>query len=225
MAGFLPTRDSLLLAWSANFSTRITAAPVPLGLTAAQATAYATLHTNFTNAMAAIDPGERSKSLVAAKNAAKLALKTSARLLAKIIQGQPGVTDSQKIDLGLNVRAQPTPVPPPANAPGMTILATMGNVVKLRLFDQVDSANRGRPAGVDGALVYSFVGAAAPTTESSWNCEGVTSKTLIDVTFPDDTAPGSRVWFTAFWFNRRKQNGPAATPIGCNIPGGGAMAA
>src|SRR5256885_16094541 len=86
MGSFLPARDSLLLAWSANFSTRISAAPVPLGLTAAQATAYATLHTNFTNAMAAIDPGERSKSLVAAKNAARLALKTSARLLAKIVQ-------------------------------------------------------------------------------------------------------------------------------------------
>jgi len=193
MASFLPSRDSLLLAWSANFSTRITADAVALGLTAAQATAYATLQTNFETAMAAIAPGDRSKSLVATKNAARLALKTSARLLAKIIQGQASVTDAQKIELGLNVRSAPTPIPPPADAPGITILSTVGNTVKLRLFDAVDSANRGRPAGTDGASVFSFVGAAAPTEESEWNFEGVTSKTKVDVTFPEGTAPGAKV--------------------------------
>lgn len=220
-----PASDTGLLAWSLNFSTRITAAPVPLGLTAAQATAYGTLHTNFSNAMAAIDPGERSKSLVSAKNAARSALKTSARQLASIIQGQPAVTDAQKIDLGLTVRNAPTPIPPPANAPGITILSTAGNTVKLRLIDAVDSANRGKPAGVDGASVFSFVGAAAPTEEAEWNFEGVTSKTRIDIVFPETITPGARVWFTAFWFNARKQNGPAATPVGTNIPGGAAMAA
>jgi hypothetical protein len=225
MGSFLPSRDSLLLAWSANFSTRMTAGPVPLGLTAAQATAYATLHSNFETAMAAIAPGDRSKSLVATKNAAKLALTTSARLLAKIIQGQASVTDAQKIELGLNVRSAPTPIPPPADAPGITILATVGNTVKLRLFDAVDSANRGRPRGTDGASVFSFVGAAAPTEESDWRFEGVAGRTKVDVTFPETTAPGAKVWFTAFWFNERKQRGPAATPVGVNIPGGAAMAA
>src|SRR5260221_10987595 len=83
--GFLPNTDAALLAWSLNFSTRITAGPVPLGLTALQATAYAALHTSYATALAACDPGERSKSLVAAKNTARLALKTSARLLAKLV--------------------------------------------------------------------------------------------------------------------------------------------
>lgn len=225
MASFLPTRDSLLLAWSANFSTRISLAPVPLGLTAGQATSYATLHGNFATAMGLIDPGERSKSLVSQKNAARLALKTSARLLAKIIQGQASVTDAQKIDLGLNVRSAPTPIPPPANPPGITILSLMGNTVKLRLFDVIDSANRGRPRGTDGASVFSFVGAVPPTEESEWNFEGVTGKTKIDITFPDGTPAGAKVWFTAFWFNERKQSGPAAAAIGINIPGGASMAA
>lgn len=220
-----PPTDAGLLAWSLNFSTRITAAPVPLGLTAGQATSYATLHTNFSNAMAAIDPGERSKSLVSTKNLARTALKTSARQLASIIQGQPTVTDAQKIDLGLTVRNAPTPIPPPANAPGITIVATTGNTVKIRLTDLVDSANRGKPAGVDGASVFSFIGAAAPTEESEWNFEGVTSKTRLDIEFPETVAPGAKVWFTAFWFNNRKENGPAATAVGTNIPGGSAMAA
>jgi hypothetical protein len=220
-----PATDNGLLAWSLNFSTRISAAPVPLGLTAAQATSYATLHTNFSTAMANIDPGEKSRSLVAAKNAARLALKTSARLLASIIQGQASVTDQQKIDLGLTVRNAPTPIPPPNKAPGITIVATTGNTVRIRLFDPTDAAVRGKPAGVDGASIFSFTGPSAPTTESAWNFEGVTSKTRLDITFPDTIAPGSQVWFTAFWFNGRKQDGPAATPVSTNIPGGAAMAA
>src|SRR5436190_21193798 len=137
---FLPNKDSLLLAWSLNFSTRITATPTAYGLVAGDATAYATLHTAFGTALAAVDPGERSKSLVAAKNTARAALKNSARLLAKRVEGTATVTDAQKLDLGLNVRATPTPIPPPAYAPGIAILATIANTVKLRLFDATDAA-------------------------------------------------------------------------------------
>jgi hypothetical protein len=35
--------------------------------------------------------------------------------LAKIIDGTPTVTDQQKIDLGINVRATPSPAPPPGS--------------------------------------------------------------------------------------------------------------
>jgi hypothetical protein len=28
------------------------------------------------------------------------------------------------------------------------------------------------------------------------------------------------VWLTAFWFNGRKQSGPACAPVGTNLPGG-----
>jgi hypothetical protein len=222
---FLPNKDAALLAWSLNFSTKITATPTAYGLTAAIATAYGTLHTNYATALAACDPNERNKILVATKNTARTALKNQARLLAKLVEGTSTVTDAQKLELGLNVRATPAPIPPPANAPGITVLATIGNTVKLRLFDATDAARRGKPAGVDGASVFSFVGTAAPTDESAWNFEGVTSRTRIDLVFPGTVAPGAKVWFTAFWFNNRKQSGPAATAVGTNIPGGSAMAA
>lgn len=223
--GFLPRTDTALLAWSLNFSSLITAAPTTYGLVAGDATAYAALHTAFATALAACDPGERSKSLVAAKNTARTALKNSARLLAKRVEGTATVTDAQKLALGLNVRATPAPIPPPAYAPGIAILATIGNTVKLRLFDATDSARRGKPAGVDGASVFSFVGATPPGEVSGWKFEGNTSRAKFDIAFPGDTAPGAKVWFTAFWFNERKQAGPTTTPVGTNIPGGAAMAA
>ena len=44
---YLPHNDAELLAWSSNFSSLITAAPVTYGLVAGQATAYAALHTAY----------------------------------------------------------------------------------------------------------------------------------------------------------------------------------
>jgi hypothetical protein len=105
------------------------------------------------------------------------------------------------------------------------IVSVRGNTVNLRLHEAGDSSRRGKPAGVNGAAIYSFVGAVPPTDEREWTFEGLTSKVKIDITFPGSVTPGSKVWFTAFWFNQRKQNGPAADCVTTNLQGGGAMAA
>jgi hypothetical protein len=47
----------------------------------------------------------------------------------------------------------------------------------------------------------------------------------VDVLFPATVASGATVWLSAFWFNPRKQPGPACDPVSANLPGGGAMAA
>lgn len=96
------------------FSTRISATPTAYGLTAAQATAYATVSSAFRTAYdVAKNPATRTKSNVQAKNDAKKTLQLNAAQLAKIIEAAPGVTNQQKLDLGLNVRKTPAPLPPP----------------------------------------------------------------------------------------------------------------
>ena len=221
---FLPTKDTTLLAWSLNFSTRITATPTAYGLVAADATAYSALHTAFGTALAACDPDERNKITTAAKNSARLALKTSARLLAKRVDGTATVTDAQKLELGLNVRAQPSPIPAPDSAPVIEIVSMMSRTVKIKL-KSADSADRGKPAGVHGAAIFTYVGTTPPTTEGAWHFEGNTNRTVIDVEFADSVPSGATIWFTAMWFNPRSQSGPGSLPISACIPGGIAMAA
>src|SRR3954451_9516140 len=221
---FLPNSDAALLAWSANFSALISAGPVPLGLTSAMATSYATLHADFATKLAAVDPGVRNKMAVSAKNASRLALKNSARLLASIINGQATVTDAQKIELGLTVRAHPAPVPPPAHFPQVVVKSVTGRMASLLLVDASTPGRRGKPVGVLGASLFSHVGATPPTDLADWKFEGNTGRTKFDVTFPSDTAPGAMVWLTAFWFNPRKQSGPACPPVCTNLPGGSVSA-
>jgi hypothetical protein len=95
-----------------------------------------------------------------------------------------------------------------------------GYTVKIKLHDSASGSKRGKPAGVSGASVFSYAGATAPADISAWKFEGNTSKTAVEVAFPNTTAAGATVWLTAFWFNPRKQSGPACSPVNTNLQGG-----
>jgi hypothetical protein len=224
---FLPSRESDLVTWSTNFSTLITANPVIYGLDLGQAAAYAALHAAFIAAyQTANDPSTRTPSAIVSKNDAKDALIASARDLAGIAQNFPGITDVLRSDLGITVPdTEPTPILPPSDPPGMDIISAVGRTVRLRLHDFNSPASRGKPDGVAGAAVFSFVGDTAPVELDDWQFEGNTTRTSVDVEFAPEVPNGSTVWLTAFWFNPRAQSGPAAQPLSTNIPGGLAQAA
>jgi hypothetical protein len=221
---FLPNSDAGLLAWGTNFSTLISLTPVTYGLSAGQASAFATLLASYSAALTACNPGVRNKAAVLTKNTARAFLKTNARLLAKIVEGQATVTNAQKATLGLNVRATPSPIPPPAFAPQIDVISVIGRAVKIRLHNTETEPKRGKPVNVKGAAVLSYVGATPPADLSAYKFEGNTTVTVIDLVFPDSVAAGATVWFIAMWFNERAQNGPAATPVNATIQYGLSMA-
>ena len=209
----LPDTDAKLLAWVNNFKTIITATPTTYGLSAAQATSFGTLVTNFSTALAACDPGVRNKSSTATKNSCRDLLKKSARELSSIITGQPNVTDSQRYALGLNVRAIPQPVPPPSNQPLIEVVSVIGRKVSLRFKSTATIGKRGRPAGTIGLQVYSMVGTQFTENPADWTFCGTTSKVYFDVEFPASVEAGSQVFFVASWVNPRLQTGPASNPV------------
>lgn len=227
---FPPSKDSSLLTWSSNFSTKITATPTAFGLDAAQATAYAALHTGYnTNYNRAVNPNTNSKAAIAAKNVAKNNLlygPGGAWALVNIVQAFPGTTDDERAELGLRIPdAGPTPVPAPATAPDLSVLALLGRTVKLRLRDQENPDRRGKPTGVQGSTLLYFVGETAPADPAAWLFAMNTSKTLFDFEIPASVAAGAKVWLTAFWFNNKKQPSPAATPESLRVSEGLSQAA
>jgi hypothetical protein len=112
MAGsFFTGTDKELYDGTKNFASMILTDFADYGLTSGQNTNYQTLSGNYVAAYDACTvPSTKTKGATAAKNTAKFALKLVASDLAKIIEGQSDVTDQQKVDLGLNVRATPSPV-------------------------------------------------------------------------------------------------------------------
>ncbi|HZZ42414.1 MAG TPA: hypothetical protein VFE58_05720 [Tepidisphaeraceae bacterium] len=152
---FFTGTDAELYIGSDLFATKITATPTAFGLVAAQATAYSAVSATWRTAYTvAADPVTRTKASVSAKNAARTAVKTMASSLAKIINGTPTVTDAQKIDLGLSVRATPSPVAPPGTPSRFAVALSAGGALKV-------SWKCANPAGSAGTIyqVWRRVGA------------------------------------------------------------------
>ncbi len=221
----IPTKDTLLVAWSTNADTRLTASPSTFGSTAAIATQYNGLHVLFLDAYealsTAVESGMRSKPLATAKDTAKSNLLFFARSLYGQVQASTVVADADKELLGVTVRKLPAPQPAPQVAPNADIVSVNGRTAKIRAHDALVPTRKGKPPGVAGLTVLSYVGETPPTNIADWVFEGNTTRTIVDVVFPDSVAAGAKVWITCFWRNERDMSGPACDPISTYLQFGG----
>jgi hypothetical protein len=212
----VPTLDAPLAQYSTNFNTLGTAQPADFGLSAAQMTQYTTLHNAWMSAYnAAKAEGSRSKALVMAKNDAKAALLTYARELYGFIQTSLTVTNENKTLIGVTViDREPSPIPPPAQAPLLTLVSVVGRVARYKLADATAPTSRRKPLNAEGATILSYVGTTPPPSgDPGWKIEGQTGRTTFTVQFPDTVAPGTPCWVTVVWYNRRGEYSPACAPV------------
>jgi hypothetical protein len=222
---FPPAKENELQAWSLNWSTLITAQPTSVGLSAAQATAYAALHATWSAAYAlVITPAGNSKANVAAKNLAKENLLNGpggAWELVDIVQAFPGTTDAMRVELGLRIPdVSPTAIGVPQQPPLLSILSTSGRTMTIRLRDKDNPDRRGKPKGVQGATVLYYVGENAPADPALWLFLLNDSRTKFPGDIPPVVPAGSKVWVTAFWFNNRKQSSPVASAESVRVDDG-----
>jgi hypothetical protein len=214
--GYLPAKDADLAQWAINFSTLITANFVTYGLTTGQQSTFATLRTSFVSALAtATNVSTRTKSTVAAKNAARALMLANARTLASIIQGNPAVTNQMRQDLQLTVRDRsPSPVGPPTSAPIVTPLNTSALKVRFRFADELTPSSRSKPAGVVGLQLYAKVGTTPPVTLADCSFRGAYT---VNSTGPGSAAAevafssadvGKTAYLIGVWQNRRGDIGP-----------------
>lgn len=221
----VPTSDTGLRDYGANFGTRVTATPTAYNLTAAQATAFDGKYDPFIIALDAVAAeraaGIRSGPQTEVKDEAKRQLLLIARELYAFVQDSLSVSDAKKLELGVVVKDfSPTPTPAPGFAPEILVKKVVGRTVTVQLKDAQNAARRGRPPGVIGASVFSFVGATPPSDISLYKFEGNTGRTTVNIEFPSSTPAGGTVFITGFWFNPAKLSGPACPPVGTTLAGG-----
>jgi hypothetical protein len=219
-SNFPPQKDSELFTMAANASTKITATPTAYGLSAPQATALAAASTAYDTAYnLAVDPVTRTKAKISAKNDAKKALVQNLRDLNRFVQATKTVSDEKKIEIGFPVYSSRTPIPPPSDAPVVKSVVTVGRRTTLKLRG-LAGERRGRPAGVQGALIVSFNGDIPPVDLGLWKIEGLTTRTDFEIMWGATIPAGSQLWVAAAWYSPRGQAGPACDPISVAIGGG-----
>ncbi len=218
---YLPIREAELVTWIRTFNNGIQSSPTTYGLTVPQATAYGVLADAFIAAyrVANAEPTRTRPSIITKDHAKRQAI-AATRQLAWIVQKHPGTTDTMRSTLGLTVPAARTRIGRPADPPRLIVVSRLATTVRIRLRDAA-STRRGKPDGVQGARLYSYVGATPPAAIDDWRSEGQITRPVCDVVFPFMTPPGAVVWMTAQWYNPRGETGPACAPVSTNIAGGG----
>jgi hypothetical protein len=219
MATVPPTSDQDLEDWAGNWSTRIGATPTVFDLTAAQATAYAALLAAYVAARAVIvDPGTRTKAATATKNSAKKNLLVSSRQLVAQVNACPTLTEAQRALLGMNPArpAHPTPIPTPATKP----IVTLSNTGIVLTTDELTPTLKRRPAGVQGAYLYTAITDAGDPAPAGPN-DGTLFATLATahkhaLEIPPGSA-GKILWVFAQWANPRGAAGPVSAPASVMI--------
>jgi hypothetical protein len=217
---FPPRKDSELFTMAANASTKISAHPTDYGLSVGQAASLATVSAAYSAAYnLAIDPPTRTKLTIIAKGDARRALVQNLRDLNRFVQATKTVGDLKKAEIGFPVYANRTPIPAPDTEPVIMKVITTGRRTKVTLRG-MDSERRGRPTGVQGALIISYQGATPPADTSQWKIEGLSTKTGFEIIWSPTIPVGAPLWVSAAWYSPRGQAGPACTPVSVAIGGG-----
>ncbi len=209
---FLPSRESEFVTWVENFGGLIAAQPAEYGLTAQQAEEYGVTSSRFLELYAAASgAATRTPQVITDKLDQSRRLVNATRMLVRLIQAWPQITDGKRRALGITVPGERTPIGPPAEVPVLEVVAVVGRRVTVQ-FHGTDGRRR-KPRGVQGATLYSFVGDAPPQDIAAWTNEGATSRTQIGVDFPLNVPGGATVWLTACWVNAKFQSGTACAPV------------
>jgi hypothetical protein len=221
----ISTTDSGLAAWAGNASTRLTSNFADYNMTAPEAAAYTALYDAYIASLSAVNTiGARSKALVQDKNEKKADLLKASRVIYKLVQASDTISGENKTLLNVVIpKTTPTKAVAPGFAPILTVEKVNGRLVSVRAQDSQTPTSRRRAPGTIGLMIFSHVGATAPTDVNLYKAEGLSGTVNFDVLFPDEVEPGTNVFITACWFNDRKETSPAAAPVAAIINYTGTM--
>lgn len=222
-APYLPARDVDFAAWLANFSTKLTATPTAFGLVAGDATIVAASQTAFAAAYtAATTPATRTSATIAAKDAARASAEATVRPYAVRISVNDGVTDANKVLIGVNLpNSTRTPVPAPATSPALNLVAAIIGQHTLGYHDTSTPLSKAKPFGAVGMQVYRVLGTAPVATPETAELHAVITKSPTNLA-TDPADRGKVATYFGRWVTRSgpsgvAQVGPFSAPLAVTV--------
>ncbi len=221
MPDFVPDRESLLVTFLTNLSTKVTATPAAFGVLVPQAAQLQTLADDFIALYTLCsEPDTRTPAKIQAKKDAKIAVIAFVRVIVRQIQGTESVTNEQRVSLMLSVHdTEPTPVNPPQTSPGMAASAIGPHALGVRIWDPLNPDSGRKPAGVQGTAIFTCTGEAPlPVGDAGWVWQGQTSRMKGNISVNDSLPGGTKVWVCGVFYNAKGEHGPVSTAVSAYLP-------
>lgn len=196
--------------------------PGKYGLDASDATIIANLNTQFGELYVLCQSAAtRTTGLVTQKDAVKASAKATCRVYAQQIKVNLGVSDQDKIQLGLHINdTTPTPIPAPTTAPILDLIGMFSGQHQLRYADELTPGSTRKPPGAIQIELYRYVGVNATSDFNLATLEGVYTRSPIQQTFEPEDANLIATYF-ARWRTQRGLVGPWSLPVAMTIAFGG----
>lgn len=219
---YIPNSDDGFRNWLQNFSNLIQQDAARYGLQPPDAAVISGMYTDFDTVFALVQsPATRTPGLVLQKDAIKASSKASCRVYAQQIKANAGVSDQDKLQLGLHINdTTKTPVPVPSSAPIMMITGSFSGEHILRYADETTPASRRKPAGVQFIEVYMTIATGADPVQSHSTSIGLYGRQPITVS-QDQADAGKTATYFGRWVNTRGEKGPWSLPVAMQIAFGG----
>lgn len=216
-APYIPPKDADLALWAQNFADLIDLSPATYGLTAGNATTIVAANDAWQLAYAvAINPPTRTKPSVADKDAQKAAFLAIARPFAILVRNNAGVSNMDKLDLGLNIPdLTPTPIPVPTSSPALAFVAATPLQHTVRFSDSNNPTLRGKkPDGAIGTEIWRTIGLAPTTDPAAAGFVGSYTQNPIAIDFVDADRTKYATYFARFVIRARPIGTAGAAPAG-----------
>lgn len=211
---YVPARNANFIAWLANFSTLITAAPATYGLASGDATTIAAINTSLAADYALItSPATKTKTTVQAYNSAKAGDLPTVRGYAQMIANNAGVSASNKTAVGVNPRTStPTPITAPTTSPVLTAQSASTGGIILRYRDATASPSvKAKPYGAIGVQLWAMSSATPVTDPSLLDFQLNATKSPLTLSMPGTA--GHTIYIAARWQTRTGLVGPWSSII------------
>jgi hypothetical protein len=218
-APYIPPQDAGLDTWATNFATLITASPATYGLTPTDAAAIQSARDTYHAAYllggltapphpVPVNPSTRTPITVAAKDAAKLASRALWRTYAAQIRLNPGVSNSDKLALGLNLpNNSPTPIPAPITWPLMSFVSAGPLTQVWTYVDSMAGVGKAKPPGAVQLQLFASAGTAPVVDPTLLSLFSVETKSPLQIDLPPADA-GKLLSVSGRWVTRRGLTGP-----------------
>lgn len=218
LAPYIPYSDEGFQTWAVNFRDRLNANAALYGLVPADAAAVTVVVDDFVAKFAlASQPITRTSQAISDKDVARATAETLLRQYAIDVKYDQGVTDGDKINLGVRpVNPNREPIDCPQTSPLLSIIANTPGSQTVRYSDTTTPDSRAKPFGASELQLFMAVTDTEGASFADAQFYGKFTKNPIGVEFTADQNQKIATYW-ARWASVKGETGPWSLPISMAI--------